>query len=449
MMATAAAAARTVAPIARGASRETVAEVRQNSLQPFRFLSSAPPELQDDSSLAGYFTSLRLRAVSALTTSLSADERHAVLESLHAVDKITSRNEASRSIGEAVAAAVRQESEQSEARWEREREAIEATADRAATERIEHELALAERRRGIDRWQKELESERQREKREQEQSRQQREEQTHRAVGDANDHPILGRPLIDLGYKRVHVVPARSLTAVPIWEKQRTYRHDRAKVMANDKLKTQDIGLPGIISLHEDTEGALSILDGQHRVGMMAILQEKSKDATSVRGGGGSFALDLERVLVEVFPHRDHGVRPKHADDIFTEINKAEPVKLVDMPGVALARDRKIIDGAAGAMKKAHPEMFKPSSRCRAPHLNLDNLRDALFAADVLKRHSIKSSKALVDWMVDQNAELAKRYEEEGADGSATASKRLSKPALAKAEKFGFYLGLDSAWLYQ
>ena len=81
--------------------------------------------------------------------------------------------------------------------------------------------------------------------------------------------------------------------------------------------------------------------------------------------------------------------------------------------------------------------------------MNLDNLRDALFAADVLKRHSIKSSKALVDWMVDQNAELAKRYEEEGADGSATASKRLSKPALAKAEKFGFYLGLDSAWLYQ
>lgn len=136
MMATAAAAVRTVAPIARGASRETVAEVRQKSLQPFRFLSSAPPELQDDSSLAGYFTSLRLRAVSALTTSLSADERHAVLESLHAVDKSTSRNEASRSIGEAVAAAVRQESEQSEARWEREREAIEATADRAATERI-------------------------------------------------------------------------------------------------------------------------------------------------------------------------------------------------------------------------------------------------------------------------------------------------------------------------
>lgn len=259
---------------------------------------------------------------------------------------------------------------------------------------------------------------------------------------DENAHPILGRPMVDLGYKRVHTVSARALSAVPIWERQRVYRHDRARTMASDKMKSLDTGLPGIITLHEDTDGQLSILDGQHRVGMMAILQDK-------RDKVEDSLLDLDRILVEVFPNVAPESRPKHAEDIFVEINKAEPVKLVDLPGVATGSERKVIDGAADALRSKYPEMFKPSQRCRAPHLNLDNMRDALFASDVLKRHSIKSDKALLNWMEEKNMEMAARFAEQGANGSKTASKNVSKSALAKAEKFQFFLGLDSSWLYQ
>ena len=71
---------------------------------------------------------------------------------------------------------------------------------------------------------------------------------------------------------------------------------------------------------------------------------------------------------------------------IFTEINKAEPVKLLDLPGGTIKRTRDIIDHAASHFADSYPHMFSTSTRCRPPHLNLDNLRDALFASKVIQR---------------------------------------------------------------
>lgn len=184
--------------------------------------------------------------------------------------------------------------------------------------------------------------------------------------------------------------------------------------------------------LLQDTEGKLSILDGQHRVGMMTILHEKK---TTV-------SFDLDRVLVEVFPEIDEEQYESYAQDIFTEINKAEPIKLVDMPGVASKTDRKVITEGAARLKEAFPDMFKPSQQCRAPHLNIDNLRDALFASDILKRHKLKSPKALQDWMMQQNEVLRTQFQDE------VHASKVSKTALKKAQKFDFYLGLDSSWFY-
>ena len=418
---------------------------------PVRLQSTAPPKLNksssnvnDESSIlssaTSYLTALRLRAVSALTTSLTDVEREEILGKLNAVDKRGAEVQAQKSIGEAVAEAQAKEAAASKTKWAREREEIEKKAEQAAQERIKHEIALAKaeaatRREEMEIWKSELEAEKEKE------VGLHKEEQKH-ADEEGDFHPILGRPMVDLGYKRVHTVSARALAAVPIWEKQRVYRHDRARTMASDKMKSLDTGLPGIITLHEDSNGQLSILDGQHRVGMMAILQEKKEKVDNS-------LLDLDRILVEVFPNLDPESRPKHAEDIFVEINKAEPVKLVDLPGVAKGSERKIIDGAADSLRSKYPDMFKPSQRCRAPHLNLDNLRDALFASDVLKRHSIKSDKALLNWMEEKNMEMAARFADQGANGSKTASKNVSKSALAKAEKFQFFLGLDSSWLYQ
>lgn len=148
----------------------------------------------------------------------------------------------------------------------------------------------------------------------------------------------------------------------------------------------------------------------------------------------------MEKILVEVYT--SDGTTADSAEDIFVEINKSEPIKLVDMPGVAKAGDRKIITSAAAKIHAQYPEMFKASQQCRVPHLNVDNLRDALFASEILKRHNIKSTAALVELMQTQNELLAAKFEDAGA------AAKVSPKALEKAKQFGFYLGLESSWLY-
>ena len=162
---------------------------------------------------------------------------------------------------------------------------------------------------------------------------------------------------------------------------------------------------------------------------MMTILQEREAE----------LSFDLDRVLVEVFPESDY---ESHAQDIFMEINKAEPVKLVDMPGVASGTDRKLITEGASRLKDRFPDMFKASQKCRPPHLNVDNLRDALFGSGVIKRHKLESPKALEEWMLKQNETLGTLYENE------EHASKVSEAALEKAVKYNFYLGLDSSWFY-
>jgi len=375
----------------------------------------------------------------------------------------TNSNNPRTSIGEAVAVIEATEAAASSKQnilTEAERQSIWEKAEKAAMERVQSDLSIQERRLALDRWKSQLEAERQNdlellEKNDDPQQQQHDEEeeddtveyhQSENTQVEKDVHPVLGPVLIDLGYKRIHITTARALSAVPVWEKQSVYRHDRAKLMATDKLKTLELGLPGIIALHESKDGQLAILDGQHRVGMMTILEEKILIPDDN-------IIDLDRVLVEVFPQpsslnnddndndndNDTINTNNHAQEIFTEINKAEPVKLLDMPGIAKLSDRRIIDGAASTLLMTYPTMFKPSQKCRVPHLNVDNLRDAIFAAGVLKRHGMKSQKALVKWMMDSNEKMEEKYRRGGGEGGT---------AWDKARKHEFYLGLDMAWLY-
>jgi hypothetical protein len=183
--------------------------------------------------------------------------------------------------------------------------------------------------------------------------------------------------------------------------------------------------------LYQDEDGRLSILDGQHRVGMMTVLLEKNV----------SDQLNLHQVLVEVYPHQPD---KDLASELFVEINKAEPVKLVDMPGVAKKGDRKVITDAVARIQATFPDMFKPSQSCRSPHLNMDNVRDALFAADVLRKHAFKSTKSLEAWILSHNEALKEKYE-----SNEELRAQLPTAAWAKADKYGFYLGLESGWYYQ
>lgn len=298
----------------------------------------------------------------------------------------------------------------------------------AALARVEQDLILQQRKKAFEDWERNVALARQRE----EQAREVIKEQEHPEVSAFPSHPVLGKVISDFGYKRLHVVPAAVLANVPVWEKQRIYRHDRAKIMATDKMKTLHLGLPGIIGLFEDRNGQLSVLDGQHRIGMMKILSEKKTED-----------IDLERVLVEVYPAPPEGddeTEMEYASEIFQEINKAEPVKKVDI--FATKGDRKILVGGVEALQQRYPAMFSPSVRCRPPNVNVDNLRDAIFASNVLKDHGIKSPTALYEWLQKQNEALKELY---NSSDKKTPIQSNDK-ALQKANKYEFYLGLDPTY---
>lgn len=272
-------------------------------------------------------------------------------------------------------------------------------------------------------------------------------------VVDVVVHPVLGPVIADLGYKRIHFVSSGRLGTIPVWNRNRTYRNNRAKSMATEKIKSMELGFPGAICLHEAPTGKLSIVDGQHRVGMMSALKEtinkkleKGDDIGTLKDTDAIF----ERVLVEVYPEPklEEGEEPVgdgYAEQVFSEINKAEPVKLIDMPGVASKVDRQIITDGVETLKEQYGGMFSPSQRCRLPNVNVDNLRSAIFGANLLKRHKLTTSKKLTDWLLKQNAALGDEYEKT----DPSKQKLISKKQWTKASSSNFYLGLESSWLYK
>ncbi|KAL3903685.1 MAG: hypothetical protein SGARI_005263, partial [Bacillariaceae sp.] len=264
--------------------------------------------------------------------------------------------------------------------------------------------------------------------------------------GEAADeaHPVLGPVVADLGYKRIHLVSSGKLGTIPIWNRQRTYRNDRARRMASDKQASMELGFPGAVCLYEDSKGSLSILDGQHRVGMMQTLRElRNKN-------GGELTPDdetlFENVLVEVYTDSasnttDAKKEKSVAERVFLEINKAEPVKMLDLPGVASADDRKLITEAVAALKEQFPKMFSTSQRCKSPNVNIDNLRNSIYGANILQRHKdeVATASQLLNWLLVQNAAVGESYENDPKKQQFISSKSWKK-----ASKNGFYLGLES-----
>lgn len=220
---------------------------------------------------SSYINTIRLKIATSLTSSMTESDRQQLLSSFNinysnnntsTVPSNTNQQqqqqaaERTLSIGEAVADAVAKEAAKRTSIFEQEKIQIMKQAEKAAIERVQNDLLIKERKVALAKWEKELEEEKRLDEQQKQKQKQQmvvvKQESEKEEVEDHHLlHPILGKVLIDFGYKRVHVMSAKKLAAIPIWEKQRVYRHDRAKVMARDKMKSLDIGLPGVVALHE------------------------------------------------------------------------------------------------------------------------------------------------------------------------------------------------------
>lgn len=150
--------------------------------------------------------------------------------------------------------------------------------------------------------------------------------------------------------------------------------------------------------------------------------------------------FDFDRILVEVYSQPNDVDANSYANAIFQEINKAQPANLVDLPGVAKDEDLEIINAAVATISEQYPEMFKASTNCRKPHLNVDNVRNDLFLNQIIERNKIGSAQAMEDWILAQNKAMAKKYTDE------KQTQKISERALSKAKAYDFYLGLDTSW---
>lgn len=274
-------------------------------------------------------------------------------------------------------------------------------------------------------------------------------------------HPVFGELLHDFGHKRLYLGSPTTLWAgTLLWERQRAFRQERAALIATAKAKSNARGWPGSISIVEtasSTTGAASaastadgvgraesasigmLIDGQHRLGAAHVLSQR-----------GKLVGALSRILVEVYPPRDE----TDIKELFTEINRAEPVLLVDLPdesGGASSADNATLTVAAETLRERYPAMFKPSHACRAPHLNVDVLRAEMHKAELLTRYDLTSPAQLIEWLEARNAELAGRPDGDWGAGHADRAKKGTpalENALGKAREQSFFLGLSWDWLH-
>lgn len=129
---------------------------------------------------------------------------------------------------------------------------------------------------------------------------------------------------------------------------------------------------------------------------------------------------------------------------------ESREVEETSLPEEAVQSDeRLIITQAVESLRQKYPEMFKPTSRCKLPHLNIDVLRDDLFSSGLLSNHKITSPAQLEDILERINKSLEAKYL--AMVSTPKKRKALSKStlnAISKATSQNFFLGMDKEWLF-
>ena len=130
--------------------------------------------------------------------------------------------------------------------------------------------------------------------------------------------PVLGPALLRAGPKTLHLTPTSHLSSLPIWSRQRAFRPQRALEIAKSKLDSR-VPLPGAIALCRVEGGGLHVVDGQHRVAALAILERWQSEEGADYVKEGRLAFDPTNCVTEVYDATE-----EEASRIFFEINKAE-----------------------------------------------------------------------------------------------------------------------------
>ena len=113
-----------------------------------------------------------------------------------------------------------------------------------------------------------------------------------------------------------------------------------------------------------------------------------------------------------------------------------------------------ILDRTLDSLTAEYKEMFRPSLKCKPPHLHEAIFRDDLFQSGIVERQNIKSHSDLEALIATTNSIYSKRSMEEWENiligGRTFKSKgKLLIDAVNKARMYKFFLGLDNSWMHQ
>ena len=112
-----------------------------------------------------------------------------------------------------------------------------------------------------------------------------------------------------------------------------------------------------------------------------------------------------------------------------------------------------ILNSTIEELCEEFPEMFKPSLRCKPPHLHESILRDDIFQSEIITRRGIKSSTDLKELIRQANENYFKKADSEWEKTLLetkmfkSSGKALSD-AVKKARQNNFFLGLDNSWMH-
>ena len=254
------------------------------------------------------------------------------------------------------------------------------------------------------------------------------------AEAPPKEHTVYGQLLGEYGPKKVYSTPVKNFSSFGIWEKQRSFDAERAVELAEAKRSTLNhVGFPGSITVVDDLgDGQPVCVDGQNRLAAISQLIEE-----------GLISAE-ERMTVEVFTNAEADMNGL-ASAVFVDINSCEPVKLVDLPHALEGAEKAALDEACVSLKKKYKAMFKPTSRCRPPHLHLDTLRDMLFEFGVVRGLQANDSDDLFQWLVEENDKLKKIKEDRWVAMRGKTAASSVRSALKKAKKHRFWLGMPGA----
>ena len=114
---------------------------------------------------------------------------------------------------------------------------------------------------------------------------------------------------------------------------------------------------------------------------------------------------------------------------------------------------KEIIDSTTGDLTEVFSEMFKPSLRCKPPHLHEAVFRDDVFQSEIIIRRNMKTALDLHKLVKATNDKYSKRSDQEWEDillqnGLFKSKGKLLTEAVKKARSNKFFLGLDPSWMH-